>query len=158
LLRRMGALGLDDRYVPSCSAVKDLASLIHAKYQEIRCPDGMACFETDFSPSKIYCRQTFLPPITCPPSFDVPAVCISGMKSCNATMGGACCPLNATCSLEGCNKKSTENATVTAVKIGEVCGTSTAVSSGAKRIFGCPGWFWLSGFLVWWPVLSILIS
>jgi hypothetical protein len=67
----------------------------------------MSCYLTALSDSNIYCRPPMSAPITqsqpgCHPSFKYPPICQSGMQHCNHTLGGGCCPLGTSCTVDGC--------------------------------------------------------
>jgi len=67
----------------------------------------MSCYLTALSDSNIYCRPPLSAPITqsqpgCHPSFAYPPICQPGTQHCNHAQGGGCCPLETTCTTEGC--------------------------------------------------------
>ncbi|KAK7751018.1 hypothetical protein SLS62_007003 [Diatrype stigma] len=67
--------------------------------QFICCPVGLACFETEFSPSGIVCCGVDDP---CDVTEDSPATCVEYTVPCKRSQGGGCCPQGTDCSPEGC--------------------------------------------------------
>lgn len=70
-------------------------------FQNICCPVTSICYQTPFTPSKIFCCNSTTPS-ECRVSKSHPPECPPSTAECSAETGGGCCPEITQCSSNGC--------------------------------------------------------